>query len=77
MPELLAPAGDIEKMKFAYLYGADAIYCGGQNYSLRANAKNFTLEELKEAVNYAHSVNKKIYVTVNIVFHDENLDVLK
>lgn len=77
MPELLAPAGDIEKMKFAYLYGADAIYCGGQNYSLRANAKNFTLEELKEAVNYAHSVNKKIYVTVNIVFHDENLDGLK
>lgn len=77
MPELLAPAGDIEKMKFAYLYGADAIYCGGQNYSLRANAKNFTLEELKEAVNYAHSINKKIYVTVNIVFHDENLDGLK
>ena len=48
MPELLAPAGDFEKMKFAYLYGADAIYCGGQNFSLRANAKNFSLEELKE-----------------------------
>ncbi len=73
MPELLAPAGDFEKMKFAYLYGADAIYCGGQNFSLRANAKNFSLDELKEATIYAHSLNKKIYVTVNIVFHDEDL----
>ena len=77
MPELLAPAGDFEKMKYAFHYGADAIYCGGQNYSLRANAKNFTLDELKEAVMYAHNINKKIYVTVNIVFHDENLDGLK
>ena len=77
MPELLAPAGDFEKMKYAFHYGADAIYCGGQNYSLRANAKNFTIEELKKAVTYAHNINKKIYVTVNIVFHDENLDGLK
>ena len=77
MPELLAPAGDFEKMKFAYLYGADAIYCGGQNFSLRANAKNFSLEELKEAAEYAHSLNKKIYVTVNIVFHDDDLNGLE
>lgn len=77
MPELLAPAGDFEKMKFAYLYGADAIYCGGQNFSLRANAKNFSLSELKEASLYAHSLNKKIYVTVNIIFHDEDLDGLE
>ena len=77
MPELLAPAGDFEKMKFAYLYGADAIYCGGQNFSLRANAKNFSLEELKEATEYAHSLNKKIYVTVNIVFHDDDLNGLE
>ncbi len=77
MPELLAPAGDFEKMKFAYLYGADAIYCGGQNFSLRANAKNFSLDELKEAARYAHSLNKKIYVTVNIVFHDEDLTGLE
>ncbi len=77
MPELLAPAGDFEKMKFAYLYGADAIYCGGQNFSLRANAKNFSLDELKEAAEYAHSLNKKIYVTVNIVFHDEDLQGLE
>ena len=47
MIELLSPAGDAEKMKIAFLYGADAIYIGGQNYSLRANAKNFTLEEIK------------------------------
>ena len=77
MPELLAPAGDFEKMKFAYLYGADAIYCGGQNFSLRANAKNFSLEELKEAADYAHSLNKKIYVTVNIAFHDDDLNGLE
>ena len=77
MPELLAPAGDFEKMQFAYLYGADAIYCGGQNFSLRANAKNFSLSELKEASLYAHSLNKKIYVTVNIIFHDEDLDGLE
>ena len=48
--ELLAPAGSIEKMEFAFLYGADAVYFGGKNYSLRANAKNFSLEEMKEAV---------------------------
>lgn len=77
MPELLAPAGSFEKMQFAYLYGADAIYCGGQNFSLRANAKNFSLEELKEAAKYAHSLGKKIYVTVNIVFHDEDLEGLE
>ncbi len=77
MPELLAPAGDIEKMRFAYHYGADAIYCGGQNFSLRANAKNFSLDQLKEASIFAHSLNKKIYVTVNIVFHDEDLNGLE
>lgn len=76
MPELLAPAGDFEKMKFAFLYGADAVYCGGQNFSLRANAKNFNLDELKQATLYAHSLNKKIYVTVNIVFHDDDFEGL-
>ena len=70
--ELLAPAGDMEKLKWAILYGADAIYLGGVNYSLRANAKNFTLDEIKDAVIYAHGLNKKIYVTVNIAFHDED-----
>lgn len=77
MIELLAPAGDFERLKFAFLYGADAVYFGGQNYSLRANAKNFSNEEINDATKYAHSLNKKVYVTVNIVFHDENLEGLK
>lgn len=77
MIELLAPAGDIGKLKVALHYGADAIYFGGQNYSLRANAKNFSLEEIKEAVKLAHNLNKKVYVVVNIVFHDEDFNGLK
>ena len=70
--ELLAPAGSKEKMMFAFLYGADAIYFAGQDYSLRANAINFTRDEMKETVEYAHSLGKKCYVTVNIVFHNED-----
>ena len=77
MIELLAPAGDIEKLKIAFYYGADAVYIGGKNYSLRANAKNFSLEEIKEAVDIAHKLNKKVYVTVNIVFHDEDFKGLE
>ena len=76
MPELLAPAGDFEKLEFAYLYGADAVYFGGQNFSLRANAKNFSLEDIKKATEYAHSLSKKVYVTVNIVFHNKDFDGL-
>lgn len=64
-------------MQFAFLYGADAVYFGGKDYSLRANAKNFSREEIKSAVEYAHSLNKKVYVTVNIVFHNEDLNGLK
>lgn len=75
--ELLAPAGDLEKVKWAFLYGADAVYLGGRNYSLRANAKNLSIEEIKIACDYAHNINKKIYVTVNIVFHNEDVDGLK
>lgn len=71
--ELLAPAGDLERLKIALLYGADAIYIGGQNYSLRANALNFSMDEIKEAVEFAHNLDKKVYVTVNIVFHDKDL----
>ncbi len=73
MIELLAPAGDLERLKIALLYGADAVYIGGKDYSLRANTKNFTIEEIKLACEFAHKLNKKIYVTVNIVFHDQNL----
>ena len=76
MIELLAPAGDLEKLKIAYLYGADACYIGGKDYSLRANANNFSKEDLKKASNLAHSMNKKLYVTVNIVFHNEDLEGL-
>lgn len=71
--ELLAPAGTLEKMRFAFMYGADAVYFGGKDYSLRANAKNFSREEMREAVFFAHSLNKRVYVTVNIVFHNEDL----
>ena len=71
--ELLAPAGDLERLKLAFHYGADACYLGGKDFSLRANAKNFSIEDLKEAADYAHSLNKKIYVTVNIIFHNEDL----
>ena len=70
--ELLAPAGDLERLKWACIYGADAIYLGGENYSLRSNAKNFTLDEIKEGVEFAHERNVKVYVTVNMVFHEDD-----
>lgn len=76
MCELLAPAGDLERLKIALLYGADAVYVGGRDYSLRANAKNFSVEELDSACKFAHGLGKKVYVTVNIVFHDKNLNNL-
>lgn len=77
MIELLSPAGDFERLKFALRYGADAVYIGGKNFSLRANAINFTNEEIKKAVDYAHNLNKKVYVTVNIVLHDEDIKNLE
>ena len=70
--ELLAPAGNSEKLKYAYLYGADACYIGGTDFSLRANAKNFSIEDIQTACEYAHERNKKVYVTVNIIFHNED-----
>lgn len=79
--ELLAPAGNLERLKIALLYGADAVYIGGQNYSMRANAKNFSLDDIKEACLYAHNLGKKVYVTVNIIFHNNDyiglIDYLK
>ena len=77
MVELLAPAGDKERLEFALLYGADAVYFGGKDFSLRANAKNFSKEDIIEATNFAHSLNKKVYVTVNIVFHNDDLEGLE
>ncbi len=75
--ELLAPSGDLERLKIACLYGADAIYFGGQDYSLRANALNFSLDDIKEATEFAHKLGKRVHVTVNIVFHDKDLSGVK
>lgn len=72
--ELLSPAGDLERLKIACLYGADAVYIGGKNYSLRANANNFSISEIKEACTFAHSLGKKVYLTLNIVFHNEDIE---
>ena len=71
--ELLSPAGDLERLKIALLYGADAVYIGGKDYSLRANANNFSIEEIKEACDFAHNLSKKVYLTLNIVFHNEDI----
>ncbi len=74
--ELLAPAGDLEKLKIALLYGADAVFLGGKAFSLRARASNFTLNDIEEAVQFAHKLDKKIYVTTNIFPHPEDLEGL-
>lgn len=71
-PELLSPAGDLERLKIALLYGADAVYIGG-TFNLRANADNFTVSEIAKGVEFAHSLNKKVYVTVNIAMHNKEL----
>lgn len=71
--ELLAPAGDLEKLKMAINYGADAVYLGGDNFGLRKASKNFSMEEIEEGINYAHERGKKVYITLNIVPHDEDL----
>ncbi|MDR1782596.1 MAG: U32 family peptidase [Bacilli bacterium] len=76
-PELLAPAGDLNKLKIALLYGADAVYIGGKQFSLRSAASNFSLEDIKEGVLFAHYYSKKVYVVVNIIFHNDNLVGLK
>ena len=73
-PELLAPAGDLERLKVALNYGADAVYFGGTMFGLRANAINFTMEDIKEGTKYAHNLGKKVYVTVNIVLHNKELE---
>lgn len=74
--ELLAPAGNIEKLKTALYFGADAVYLGGERFNLRAMSDNFTLEEMKEAVEYSHSLGKKVYVTLNLIAHNADLEGL-
>ncbi len=76
-PELLAPAGNLEKLKIAVHYGADAVFLGGQEYGLRSNADNFTMEEIAEGVEFANRYGAKIYVTTNIIAHDENIEGLE
>lgn len=71
--ELLAPAGNLEKLKIAYLYGADAVYVGGKKFSLRARASNFSYEDIKEAARFANNLGKKLYITMNIVPHNSDL----
>ncbi|WP_411912686.1 peptidase U32 family protein [Staphylococcus pettenkoferi] len=75
-PELLAPAGNLEKLKIAVHYGADAVFLGGQEYGLRSNADNFTMAEIQEGVEFAKRYGAKIYVTTNIIAHDENMEGL-
>ncbi|MDU3828254.1 MAG: peptidase U32 family protein, partial [Peptostreptococcus sp.] len=72
--ELLAPAGDLERLKIAFEYGADAVYLGGENFGMRTAAKNFTIEEIKEGADFAHERGKRIFVTVNIIPHDSDFE---
>lgn len=76
-PEILAPAGNLEKLKAAINFGADAVYLGGSKLNLRAFADNFTTEELKEGIEFAHSRNKRVYVTLNVFPHNEDLEGLE
>ena len=72
--ELLMPAGDLTRLKVSLLYGADAVFIGGKKFSLRAKASNFSIEDIAKGVKFAHSLNKKIYVTVNIIPHCDDLN---
>ena len=73
-PELLIPANSLEVLKIAVIYGADAVYVGGDAYGLRAKARNFSMEELKEGISFAHSRGVSVYVTANILAHNQDLD---
>src|SRR6056297_697268 len=75
--ELLAPAGNLEKLKMAVMYGADAVYFGGQNFGLRAAAKNFDLDDIEEGIKYCHDNGSKAYVTVNMIPHEDDLKDLE
>lgn len=74
MLELLAPAGNLDRLKTAFLYGADAVYCGGEEFSLRSAADNFTKDDMREGIEFAHERGKQVYVAVNIVPHNDDLE---
>ncbi len=76
-PELLAPAGDLEKLKIAVEYGADAVYFGGELFSLRAGAGNLSVPEIREGTEYAHQRGRKVYMTINIFAHNEDMEQLE
>jgi U32 family peptidase len=76
-PELLIPAGNLETLKTAIIYGADAVYVGGDMYGLRAKAKNFSMELMKEGIAFAHAHGKKVYVTANITAHNHDMEGIR
>ncbi len=76
IPELLAPAGNLEKLKMALLYGADAVYISGKQFGLRSFAGNFTTEEMQEGIRFAHQRSARVYITVNIFAHNDDLSAL-
>lgn len=76
-PELLAPAGNLEKLKVAIMYGADAVFVGGKEFSLRSQASNFTIEDIREAVEFAKLYGSHIHVTCNIILHADNLEGIR
>ena len=75
--ELLIPASNLEVLEVAVLYGADAVYIGGEMYGLRAKAKNFSMEDVKEGIEFAHKHGVKVYITANIVAHNEDLEGIR
>ena len=75
--ELLAPAGDLKRLKIAAMYGADAIYIGGQQFSLRSRASNFSLKDIQEGVAFASQYGTKIHVTVNMLPHEDDFEGLR
>ena len=76
IPELLAPAGNLDKLKIAYKYGADAVYVGGVRFGLRSGADNFSNEDLAVAAKFAHDHGKKLYVTLNAFLHNQDMEGL-
>ena len=75
-PELLSPAGSLEALKTAVLYGANAVYIGGMEYGLRAKAKNFTREQMQEGIDFAHTRGVRVHVAVNIIAHNRHFEGL-
>ena len=76
-PELLVPASSLEVLKIAVIFGADAVYIGGEAFGLRAKAKNFSHDDMEEGIRFAHEHGVKVYVTVNILAHNQDLDGVK